>query len=79
MVGGGGGWLSEHGRMFEKNIPNNSGMINPFSIVYHIIREEILLIAFFYSRSFRARKNIKQLVKYPRLYFRPAKIVYLCV
>ena len=32
MVGG-GGWLSEHGRMFEKNIPNNSGMINPFSIV----------------------------------------------
>ena len=56
MVGG-EGWLSEHGRMFEKNIPNNSGMINPFSIVYHIIREEILLIAFFYSRSFRARKK----------------------
>ena len=43
--------------MFEKNIPNNSGMINPFSIVHHIIREEILLIAFFYSRSFRARKK----------------------
>ena len=28
MVGG-GGWLSERGRIFEKNIPNNSGMINP--------------------------------------------------
>ena len=38
-------------------------------MVYHIIREEILLIAHIYSRSFRARKNTKQLVKYPRILY----------
>ena len=26
-MGGGGVWLSGRGRIFEKNIPNNSGMI----------------------------------------------------
>ena len=40
---------------------------------YHIIREEVLLIALKYPRSFRARKNTKQLVKYPHLlYFKPS-------
>ena len=48
-------------------------------MVYHIIREEILLIAHIYSRSFRARKNTKQLVKYPRiLYFKSSKNVNVC-
>ena len=42
-------------------------------MVYHIIREEILLIALIYRHSFWARKNTKQLVKYPRvLYFKPS-------
>ena len=40
-------------------------------MVYHIIREEILLIALNYPCSFRARKNTRQLVKYLRvLYFK---------
>ena len=29
IFGGGGGVLSEHGRIFEKNIPGNGEMINP--------------------------------------------------
>ena len=49
-------------------------------MVYHIIREEILLIALNYPRSFRARKNTKQLVKYPRvLYFKSSKNVNVCI
>ena len=34
-------------------------------MVYHIIREEILLIAQNYPVSFPSRKNTEQLVKYP--------------
>ena len=42
-------------------------------MVYRLIREKILLIALIYRHSFRARKNTKQLVKYPRvLYFKPS-------
>ena len=49
-------------------------------ISYSMVREEILLIAFFYSRSFWAPKHFKQLVKYPHvLYFKPAKIGYPCI
>ena len=45
-------------------------------MVYHIIRDEILLIALNYPRSFRARKNTKELVKYLRvLYFKSSKYV----
>ena len=36
-------------------------------MVYHILREEILLIALNYLLSFCARKNAEQLVKYPRV------------
>ena len=49
-------------------------------MVYYIIREEILLIANIYSRSFRAQKNTKQLVKYPHiLYFISPKNVIVCI
>ena len=49
-------------------------------MVYHIIREEISLIALSYLLSFRARKYTKQLVKYPRvLYFKPSKNVNVCI
>ena len=34
-----------------------------------MVREEILLIAFFYSRSFWAPKHFKQLVKNIRTYY----------
>ena len=45
-------------------------------MVYHITREEILLIALNYLLTFRARKYTEQLVKYPRvLYFKPSKNV----
>ena len=37
-------------------------------MVYHILREEILLIALNYPRSFRAWKNSKQLEKYRAYY-----------
>ena len=44
-------------------------------MVYHIIREEISLIALNYLLSIRARKNTEQLVKYPLvLYFKPCII-----
>ena len=49
-------------------------------MVYHIIREEISLIALNYLISFRARKYTEQLVKYPRvLYFKPLKNVNVCI
>ena len=49
-------------------------------MVYPIKREEILFIALNYPRSFRARKNTKQLVKYPRvLYFKSSKNVNVCI
>ena len=49
-------------------------------MVYHILREEILLIALNYLLSFRARKNAKQLVKYPRvLHFKTSKNVNACI
>ena len=38
-------------------------------MVYHIIREEIFLIALNYILSFRARKYTEQLVKYPRVLY----------
>ena len=45
-------------------------------MVYHIIREEISLIALNYLLSFRARKYTEQLVHYPRvLYYKPSKKV----
>ena len=45
-------------------------------MVYHKIREEILLIALNYPLSFRARINTEQLVKSQRvLYFKPSKNV----
>ena len=59
----GGGWLSERRRIFEKNIPGNGDMIY------------LILIAFFYPRSFWARKHFQPLVKYPHvLYFKPQKL-----
>ena len=49
-------------------------------MVYHMIREEISLIALSYLLSFRARKYTEQLVKYPRvLYFKPSKNVNVCI
>ena len=49
-------------------------------MVYHIIREEISLIALNYLLSFRARKNTEQLIKYPRvLYFKPSKNMNVCI
>ena len=39
-------------------------------MVYHIIREEILLIALIYRHSFWVRKNTKQLTRV--LYFKPS-------
>ena len=49
-------------------------------MVYHILPEEILLIAQNYSVSFRTRKNTEQLVKYPRvLYFKTSKNVNVCI
>ena len=45
-------------------------------MVYHILPEEILLIAQNYPVSFRTRKNTEQLVKYPRvLYSKSSKNV----
>ena len=49
--GGGGGGLSESGRIFEKNIPGYSEMMNPHSMFYNIIGEEILFTALIYLRS----------------------------
>ena len=48
-------------------------------MAYPIKRKEILLIALNYPRSFRARKNTKQLVKYPRVYFKSSKNVNVCI
>ena len=49
-------------------------------MVYHTLREEILLIALNYLLSFRARKNAEQLVKYPRvLHFKTSKNVNVCI
>ena len=49
-------------------------------MVYHILPEEILLIAQNYSVSFRTKKNTEQLVKYPRvLYFKTSKNVNACI
>ena len=80
--GGGGvcGWLSEIGRIFEKNIPGNSEMMNPHSMFYNIIGEETLFTVLIYLRSSWAGKNTKQLVKYSRvLYFKPTKNVYVYI
>ena len=55
-------------------------MRNPIFDGLFIIREEILLIAPNNPRSFRAKKNAKQLEKYPRvLYFKSSKTVNACI
>ena len=78
--GGGGGVLSESGRIFEKNIPGNSEMMNPHSMFYNIIGEEILFTALIYLRSSWAGKNTRQLIKYSSvLYFKPTKNVYVYI
>ena len=78
--GGVCGWLSESGRIFEKNIPGNSEMMNPHSMFYNIIGEEILFTALIYRRSSWAGKNTRQLVKYSSvLYFKPTKNVYVYI
>ena len=44
----------------------------------HIIREDILLIARIFPHPFRARKNITQHAKYPRvLYGKPSNKMYI--
>ena len=49
-------------------------------MVYHIIREEILLTALIYRHSCWAWKNTEQLVKYPRvLYLKPLLNVNVCI
>ena len=49
-------------------------------MAYHILREEILLIAQNYPVSFRTRKNTEQLVKYPRvLYSKTSTNVNVCI
>ena len=76
----GGGGLSESGRIFEKNIPGNSEMMNPHSMFYNLIGEEILFTALIYLRSSWAGKNTRQLVKYSSvLYFKPTKNVYVYI
>ena len=80
MGGGVCGWLSESGCIFEKNIPGNSEMMNPHSMFYNIIGEEILFTALIYLRSSWAGKNTRQLVKYSSvLYFKPTKNVYVYI
>ena len=77
---GGGGGLSESVSIFEKNIPGNSEMMNPHSMFYNIIGEEILFTALIYLRSSWAGKNTRQLVKYSSvLYFKPTKNVYVYI
>ena len=79
---GGEGWggLSESVSIFEKNIPGNSEMMNPHSMFYNIIGEEILFTALIYLRSSWAGKNTRQLVKYSSvLYFKPTKNVYVYI
>ena len=50
-------------------------MMNPHSMFYNIIGEEILFTALIYLRSSWAGKNTKQLVKYSSvLYFKPTKL-----
>ena len=77
---GWGGGLSESVSIFEKNIPGNSEMMNPLSMFYNIIGEEILFTALIYLRSSWAGKNTRQLVKYSSvLYFKPTKNVYVYI
>ena len=76
-MGGGGGWLSERPSVASYSRKIFQVMLEwwiPHSIVYYTIREEILFIALIYRRSFRTRKNNKQLVKYLRVF---SKNVYV--
>ena len=47
-------------------------------MVFHIIPADILLITRVFTRPLRARKNITQLAKYPRVFYvKPSNKIYL--